>query len=370
MPAGWDFDENAAPGSVPKDYYIQTTFIHRSENKLQQKFAELVLTKLGEVRDRLRQQARISIDNEVISCVEDPEHYRCGDFQRDTSYHYLVVEDSLNGAAVYSLERQLNEKNPGATEMALLDALSRHSPHPLTIYASPEAEREIGFVRALTVKELEALGKQPPLDVEVFSPTELHLIDTDLLELRSGEELASVEHNLVSFRSREEFDSALSANKYVFVLFWSHVHSVSLHAFNLWARTSKKADFGKDVVLSHVECHTYPDFCHGLSRKDFHTVVAYKNGNNIASTYYLNDEFFYLQWMYLLISGPLTELENEEAVKTAKKGQIFGSSPHPVTIGTFPDRESAAFRHYSIAADQLHGRYYLAVSPPAVPRPG
>ncbi|PIO56578.1 hypothetical protein TELCIR_22022, partial [Teladorsagia circumcincta] len=87
------------------------------------------------------------------------------------------------GAAVYSLERKLNEKNPGATEMALLDALSRHTPHSLTAYASPESEREIGFVRALTVAELQAVGKPAPLEVEIFSPTEIDLIDTDLLEL-------------------------------------------------------------------------------------------------------------------------------------------------------------------------------------------
>ncbi|VDO24770.1 unnamed protein product [Haemonchus placei] len=181
---GWDYDENAAPGITPQDYFIQTTFIHRSENRQQKDYAELVMTKLGELRDRLRKMARVTVDNEVISCVEDSEHYRCGDFKRDSSYHYLVIEDSSSGAAVYSLERKLNGKNLGAIEMALLDALSRHSPSPLTIYATPEAEREIGFVRALTPAELKAASKPAPLDVEVFSPTEIDLIDTDLLELR------------------------------------------------------------------------------------------------------------------------------------------------------------------------------------------
>ncbi|EYB91228.1 hypothetical protein Y032_0208g2064 [Ancylostoma ceylanicum] len=366
---GWDFDEpSGAPGAVPPEYFIQTTFVHRSENKQQKDFAALVLTKIGELRQRLKQQARLTIDNEVvtlvppqISCVEDSEHYRCGDYQPEGSYHYLVVEDSAKGAAVYSLERKLNEKNPGATEMAVLDALSRHSPHSLTMYASPEADKEVGFVRALSAKELQTINKPPPVEMEFYSPTEVDLIDTDLLEFRTGEDLDAVEHNLVSYASEKEFSDALNANKELFVLFWSHVHTVSLHAFNLWARTSKKANFGKDVILAHVECHRHADFCHGLTRKDFHTVVAYRNGQNIGSTYYLRDEDFYLQWMYLMLSGPLIELRNDEDVKNAKKGLMFGSVPHPVTIGTFPDRDCTAFQHYSIAADRFHGRYFMAV---------
>ncbi|VDL64152.1 unnamed protein product, partial [Nippostrongylus brasiliensis] len=326
---GWDFDDNGAPGSVPKEYYIQTTFIHRSEDKTETQ------------RTRPFSFPKVAFQ---ISCVEDSEHYRCADFQRDASYHYLVVEDSSNGAAVYSLERRLNEKSAGATEMALLDALSRHSPHSLTIYASPEADKQVGFVRALSEKELQAVGKPPILEAEI-----------------SGEGLAAVEHSLTSYASENEFNEALKANKYVFVLFWSHVHSISLHTFNLWARTSKKANFGKDVVLAHVECHRHADFCHGLDRKDFYTVVAYRNGDNIASTYYLRDESFYLQWIHILTTGPLIELETSEAIKSAKKGRLFDSSPHPVTIGTFPDREGSAFQHFSIAADRLHGRYFMAV---------
>ncbi|KHJ88687.1 hypothetical protein OESDEN_11516 [Oesophagostomum dentatum] len=61
-----------------------------------------------------------------------------------------------------------------------------------------------------------------------------------------------------------------------------------------------KANFGEDVVLAHVECHNHPDFCHGLTRKDSHTVVAYR-----------------------MISGPLIELSTDEDVKKAKKGDYF-----------------------------------------------
>uniref|UniRef100_A0A0K0D7C2 T2SSE_N domain-containing protein n=1 Tax=Angiostrongylus cantonensis TaxID=6313 RepID=A0A0K0D7C2_ANGCA len=123
--------------------------------------------------------------NNQISCIEDSEHYRCADFQRDPTFHYLVVEDSSKGASVYSLEQRLNEKSPGSTEMALLDALSRHAPQPLTIYASEEAEHEVGFVRQLSAEELQAVAKPRQIDSERFSPSELNLIDTDLLEFRS-----------------------------------------------------------------------------------------------------------------------------------------------------------------------------------------
>ncbi|KAJ1357198.1 hypothetical protein KIN20_015279 [Parelaphostrongylus tenuis] len=358
---GWDYDPSGAPGAVPNEHYIQTIFVHRSQSEPEKDYATLVLSKLGELRDRLRQQARVTVDVEVISCVEDSEHYRCADFQRDRSYHYLIVEESSKGSSVYSLERQLNEKSPGSTEMALLDALSRHSPQPLTIYASEEAEHKVGFVRQLSTEELQTVAKPPPFDVEHFSPIELNLIDTDLLELRAGENLVNVDHNLHIFTSKTEFDSALSTNKHLFVLFWSHVHIVSLHAFNLWARTSKLAKIEKDMLLAHVECHHHAEFCDGLARKDFYSIVYYRDGQNVGSTYHLRDELFYTQWIYLMISGPFIELKTEEEIKSAKKGLMFGSSPHPVIIGTFPDQECAEFQHFSIAADRLHGRYHMTV---------
>ncbi|KJH52484.1 hypothetical protein DICVIV_01330 [Dictyocaulus viviparus] len=332
---GWDFDPTGAPGAVPNEHYIQTTFIYRSENKAQKDFAILVLSKLREIRERLRQQARVTVDNEAISCVEDSEHYRCADFQQDGVYHYLIVEDS---------------------------ALSRHSPQSLVIYASEEAEHEVGFVRKLSAQELKVVAPKPVQFVaERFSYTELNLIDTDLLELRSGDGLTVIDHRLSVFNSQDEFDAALKGNKYVFVLFWSHVHTVSLHTFNLWARTSKISKFGKDVLLCHVECHNHADFCNGLSKNDFHTVVAYRDGQNIGSTYHLQDERYYLQWMQLMISGPYVELKTEETIKNAKKGLLFDSTPHPVVIGTFPDKECLQFQHFSIVSDRLYGRYHIAI---------
>ncbi|KAE9417099.1 hypothetical protein Angca_006465, partial [Angiostrongylus cantonensis] len=177
-------------------------------------------------------------------------------------------------------------------------ALSRHAPQPLTIYASEEAEHEVGFVRQLSAEELQAVAKPRQIDSEWFSPSELNLIDTDLLEFRSGEDLMVEDHSLQVFTSQTEFNSALSTYKHVFVLFWSNVYIVSLHAFNLWARASKIARIEKDVVVAHVECHTYVDFCDGLTRKDFYTIVYYRDGLKIGSTYYLRDEFFYQQWIH------------------------------------------------------------------------
>uniref|UniRef100_A0A158PBS1 DCAF15_WD40 domain-containing protein n=1 Tax=Angiostrongylus cantonensis TaxID=6313 RepID=A0A158PBS1_ANGCA len=102
-----------------------------------------------------------------------------------------------------------------------------------------------------------------------------------LQHFRSGEDLMVEDHSLQVFTSQTEFNSALSTYKHVFVLFWSN-----------------------DVVVAHVECHTYVDFCDGL---------------------------------------------------------LLGSSPSSVIIGTFPDRECSELQHFSIAADRLHGRYHMAI---------
>jgi hypothetical protein len=49
----------------------------------------------------------------------------------------------------------------GRVEMALLDALSRHSPHlPLTGFASEHSAKYIGFVRQLQSAELEAQTRE------------------------------------------------------------------------------------------------------------------------------------------------------------------------------------------------------------------
>ncbi|KAK6013487.1 hypothetical protein OSTOST_21197, partial [Ostertagia ostertagi] len=40
---------------------------------------------------------------------------------------------------------------------------------------------------------------------------------------------------------------------------------------------------------------------------------------------------------------------------------MFGSEPHPVTIGTFPDRDCSEYQHFKLAADRLQGRYFMAV---------
>lgn len=94
-------------------------------------------------------------------------------------------------------------------------------------------------MRALSAKELQTINKPPPVEMELFSPTELDLVETDLLEFRcdfhaklsvilrmnysrSGEGLNAVEHNLISYTSQKEFDAAVNAKNDLFVLFWSH----------------------------------------------------------------------------------------------------------------------------------------------------
>uniref|UniRef100_A0A1I7X2G0 ER membrane protein complex subunit 1 n=1 Tax=Heterorhabditis bacteriophora TaxID=37862 RepID=A0A1I7X2G0_HETBA len=270
---GWDFDEpSGAPGSLPVEYFIQTSFIHRSNT------------------------ARVTIDNENVACADDAKHYRCDDFPEHGSYHFLVIEDSSRGAAIYSLDHQLNKRSEGTTEMAILDALSRHSPHSLTIYASTEAEKEVGFVRALSTKEIESLNsRKVESDMIKFSPLELNLLEPSLLELRYINTVA--------------------------------VYAISLHAFNLWARVSLLND--ESVILAHVECHKHADFCEGLHGRDFHTIAAYRNGENIRSVYHISDEQFYLDWIRLMTHGPLIELKTEEEYKNAKKGNA------PTTLSTY-----------------------------------
>lgn len=79
--------------------------------------------------------------------------------------HFLVKnkfdEFRRTGAAVYSFPRERNwvengrAETIGRLEMAILDALSRHSAHPLVGFASEQASAQLGFLRELSAAELE-----------------------------------------------------------------------------------------------------------------------------------------------------------------------------------------------------------------------
>ncbi|CAD6197431.1 unnamed protein product [Caenorhabditis auriculariae] len=360
---GWDYDvTGSAPGILPDEHFIQTTHVYRTTSQSAKKsFSAQVVEIMRELRERLSKAARLTLENENIECEKVTDHFRCEEFPAIGSFNYLVVEDSKRGAIIYDVDRKLNDRNLGTIEMALLDALSRHSPHPLTRFASRDAEREVGFIRALSAKETEALAKPPSSDttMEKFSPLELNLIDPALLEIRSGEGLDSVEHDLTEFKTQKEFDDALSSNKFVFVLFWNNVQMTSLHMYNLLARVSKQVN-RDEVLLGQVSCHKRAEFCQGLKANDFYTLVAYRNGKNIGSTHKISDEQYYLSWIELMKEGPLLQLHDDSEWGAAKKGQLLSRNRQSVTIGVFPDKEDIAFKHFQIVAEKLAGSYYLA----------
>ncbi|CAI5444987.1 unnamed protein product [Caenorhabditis angaria] len=221
---GWDWDEaGAAPGILPEPHFIQSTYVYRSHNELEKTFSNRVIQVLRQIRERLGKSARLTLENENIECNSQSDHFRCQEFPNSGSWNYFLVEDAKNGAVVYNFERKNNEKNDGTIEMAILDALSRHSPNSLIAFASPEAEKEVGYIRALSSKELESLSSPPkiPLSLEKFGPNELNLIEPALLEVRTGANLKTDSEVLRKLKNSAEFDEVLEKFEHVFVLFWN-----------------------------------------------------------------------------------------------------------------------------------------------------
>lgn len=183
---GWDYDEKSAPGMLPSEHYIQTTYIFRSPNEQEKSFSSRVRTVLANIKERLAKQARLTVDNENIECEKPTDHFRCEEFPQNGAFNYLIVEDAKHGARVYDFERKHNEKNDGTIEAALLDAMNRHYPLPLGPFASKEAEKEVGFIRQLSNEDFLKLSEKEKkqLNIEKFSPIELQLIDSALLETR------------------------------------------------------------------------------------------------------------------------------------------------------------------------------------------
>ncbi|EFP02346.1 hypothetical protein CRE_00965 [Caenorhabditis remanei] len=255
---GWDYDETAAPGIVPEPHYIQSTYIYRSPNVQEKTFSSRVVNVLKDIRTRLAKSARLTLENENIECSSPTDHYRCQEYAATGTWNYLIVEDQQKGAITYTFDRKYNEKNDGTIEMALLEfvytlfrfsvlifsAFSRHSPSSLIAFASQEAEKEVGYIRALTVQEMDvrffeikpknpfdfqSLSGKPghrPISLEKFGPNELNLLEPALLEVRTGSELKLTSESLKRIDSTKEFDKLLDEYKYVFILFWTSISSV------------------------------------------------------------------------------------------------------------------------------------------------
>uniref|UniRef100_A0A914CW51 Uncharacterized protein n=1 Tax=Acrobeloides nanus TaxID=290746 RepID=A0A914CW51_9BILA len=183
-------ETNGPPGMEPEEHFIQTTFIYRDLSDDDQSYSRSVMDKLSSIRLRLKLQARVTIDNENVDCT-DNGFSQCREYPLNKPYHFLVVEDSSHGAAVYSVDKKYNVGKPGVIEMSLLDALSRHSLQPLVTYASEEAEHQVGFVRELSAGEIDGflqenavLEKKKKSSIFIRSPLELNLIDQRILDLR------------------------------------------------------------------------------------------------------------------------------------------------------------------------------------------
>ncbi|KAI1697015.1 hypothetical protein DdX_18745 [Ditylenchus destructor] len=325
------------PGAKPVKHYIQTTFIFRDLSDDDRTFSHICMEKLHNLRPRLKSHAQVTIDNENIDC--SVHHFaQCREYPLKTSYHFLVVEDSVHGAAVYSLDRKHNT-NSNAVEMAILDALSRHSLHPLVGYASKEATNEVGFVREVRPAELEKFAeenmkdlrersKSSPSTIFTYSPYELRLLNQRILELRRHDFDTQSVQSLKQFRGGELLE-AIDSGKMVLVLFWTNAQSVSSHAFELWARVADawrqkyEARNDPELILGSVACQDQTDVCtaFAISHQNQHTIYAYNDGKLIASQVYMGEESFYLQWLDIIVNTKaLKALENAEELAKAKAG--------------------------------------------------
>lgn len=81
----------------------------------------------------------------------------------------------------------------------------------------------------------------------------------------------------------------IESGKTVFVMFWSNVNSVSIHAFNLFAEASEisqeEFDGDPNLVFGAVACHEDVDVCNafGISHPEQHKIFAYASGKRNAS---------------------------------------------------------------------------------------
>ncbi|KAI6176557.1 hypothetical protein M3Y97_00810900 [Aphelenchoides bicaudatus] len=369
-------NEAKAPAFEPPEQFVQSTFIHNPVTEEDQIFSIIVTEKLRELRKHLKEVAKLTIDNENLDC-NDHQYPKCKEFPPKSAYHFLIIEDPTHGAVVYSLDRKQNKLSENV-ENALLDAFSRHSGFSLMSYASSEAQNAVGFVREVSVEELEKFlaENQQKRDNEqptIFkrSPFELQLMNERILELRSLEADTSAMPGLRAFRAGELSELIdLDEKRPVFVLFWTNVNSVSVHVYQLWRRIVAKLyempEFKTHTVFGHVPCHEESDLCtaFGIMHQDYRTVFAYRMSRKFASQFGIGDETYYENWIRMVMYGSPHKLENEEELKQARRGILSGfpESDLPraaITIGIFPTEESEEFQSFKKIAQMLFGRYHF-----------
>uniref|UniRef100_A0A7E4ULX0 Thioredoxin domain-containing protein n=1 Tax=Panagrellus redivivus TaxID=6233 RepID=A0A7E4ULX0_PANRE len=365
-------DDSGPPGSEPDPHFIQTTFIHRDKSDEDLKFTQEVIELINILRMKLKSHAKLAIDNENIDC-EGGGFPQCKEYPLNSAYHFLVVEDSSHGAAIYSLDR-IHNTNVEKIELALLDALSRHSKISLMPFASENTEHELGFVRVITPKELarfardnSAANKAPPTTIYTRSPTELNLINENILEFRKIEEPTISTDDALADLKGSDLNDALEdpKTKYVFVLFWTRVSSVSLHALQLWKETAENFKSNEEVVIGAVACHDEQEVCRafGIGHHDKHTIFAYQHGQKLTAQFNMRDSQFYTEWIKLVIAGPVQKVETLEKLAEARKGYIEAikdlGKQAVVTVGIFQSEDSDEFIRFRKVALILFGRYHF-----------
>uniref|UniRef100_A0AC35GNW1 Thioredoxin domain-containing protein n=1 Tax=Panagrolaimus sp. PS1159 TaxID=55785 RepID=A0AC35GNW1_9BILA len=270
-------------------------------------------------------------------------------------------------------------------------------------YASEKCEHEVGFVRELTSKDLAKFmhenqkitntAKASPSSIFTRSPTELNLINEQILEMRVMEEPKIENDDDLKVFTGDELNNALENDeKYIFVLFWTRVNSPSLHALYLWKEAAEKLSKNENVLLGAVGCHDEGEEaakklsknenvllgavgCHnegevcrafGISHHDKHTIFAYKNGQKLTAQFNMRDADFYVEWVRMVAAGLLLKVEDENKLKAARKGFIDGfldlGQRKAVTIGIFQDEGSKEFKSFNKIATILYGRYHFIYS--------
>ncbi|KAF8356772.1 hypothetical protein PRIPAC_91767 [Pristionchus pacificus] len=264
-------------------------------------FALLVIRIVKRIKEELREKGNLSLDNEnrtkergkeysikkkknderkelQIHCEEGSNQPLCTDYHRVDNFNLFILEDSKTGARVYSLEEELNGEEETRIETAILDALSRHSKRDLTVFASPKAERIVGFVRELTTEELEEMGRRGEKKIRksekggaILSPLLIHPIDNKLVQMRSTKDVDITAKNLIEVSNNEEMDRILEEKTHLFILFWSNTDSVSIHSFSLFTNAS--------LLMPSYQ------------------VVGYSNGAKVSTLSEMMDSLLYRDWM-------------------------------------------------------------------------
>uniref|UniRef100_A0A0R3RZ18 TIR domain-containing protein n=1 Tax=Elaeophora elaphi TaxID=1147741 RepID=A0A0R3RZ18_9BILA len=332
--------------------------------ELDQLFSDDMFDVLDDITRRLKREVRVNLIITKINCAENKQS-KCLQYSLQESFHWLIINDPEKGDIVYEITAKLNRKK-AIIEASLLNVLSQHSVHDLTVYCSKEADKEVGFVRRLLDKEL--MEKQRKSKVTNFkrailrSPLELNLIEPLLLEQRTFDEPLNW-HQLQRMDGRT-LDEAINTDHLAFILFWNFENIVSKHAFYLWAEASKSlVSRHPTVIFGALACHEFNELCDDYISKpnDYHTIFAFKKNDIFGKTKELRDAKYYIDWVQLMIISPAQEIHSDDELKRIKAGELksFDEIRPAITVGIFGDRNSNEANIFMQIAENLKGRYHF-----------